>query len=104
MNFPDNDSFKGLQKYIWQMNVERGFDTENADKKLVMLMEETGELARAVRKAVGLKFTDTTRVTDLKEELADVQIVLMGLSSLLGIDLFDAVTEKEQKNRERTWK
>ena len=104
MNFPDNDSFKGLQKYIWQMNVERGLDTENADKKLVMLMEETGELARAVRKAVGLKFTDTTRVTDLKEELADVQIVLMGLSSLLGIDLFDAVTEKEQKNRERTWK
>lgn len=85
------------------MNIDRGFNTEDASKKLVMLMEEVGELAKAVRKTVGLKFTDTTKTTELKEELGDVQIVLLGLASLLDIDIFDAVIEKEKKNRTRTW-
>lgn len=85
------------------MNIERQFNTEDAGKKLVMLMEEVGELAKAVRKTIGLKFTDTTKITELREELGDVQIVLLGLASLLDIDMFDAVVEKEKKNRKRTW-
>ena len=85
------------------MNIERQFNTEDAGKKLVMLMEEVGELAKAVRKTIGLKFTDTTKITEVREELGDVQIVLLGLASLLDIDMFDAVVEKEKKNRKRTW-
>ncbi len=104
MDLPSSDSLKKLQAYIWQMNVERGFNTEDPSKKLVMLMEEVGELAKAVRKEAGLKFTDTTRLKDLEEELADVQIVLLGLSSMLDIDMFDAVLAKEAKNRKRVWK
>ena len=100
---PQDDSLRKLQAYIWQKNIERNFNTKDASKKLVMLMEEVGELAKAVRKDVGLKFTKTTKVTDIREELADVQIVLLGLASLLNVDMFDAVTEKEAKNRKRTW-
>lgn len=103
MQIPETDSLRDLQKYIWQMNVDRGFNTEDPSKKLVMLMEEMGELAKAVRKVAGMKFTDSTKQTDLEEELADVQIVLLGLSSLLNVDMFDAVAAKEQKNRKRTW-
>lgn len=79
------------------MNVERKFDTEDSSKKMVMLMEEVGELAKAIRKRIGLKFTNTTKQADLKEELTDVQIVLLGLASMLNIDLFDAVAEKESQ-------
>jgi NTP pyrophosphatase (non-canonical NTP hydrolase) len=100
---PTTDSLRNLQDYIWKMNVERGFNTEDASKKLVMLMEEVGELAKAVRKTAGLKFTETTKRTELKEELADVQIVLLGLASLTGFDMYEAVIEKESKNRTRTW-
>ena len=100
---PDNDSMTELQKYIWQMNIERGFNLEDPAKKMVMLMEEVGELAKAVRKQVGLKFTDTTKRTEVAEELADVQIVLLGLASLMNEDMFDAVVAKERKNRERSW-
>lgn len=103
-NLPKDDSLRKLQQYIWQMNIDRGFNTEDPSKKLVMLMEEVGELAKAVRKTVGLKFTDTTKQTELAEELADVQIVLLGLASLVDIDMFDAVLAKERKNRKRTWK
>lgn len=100
---PNDDSLKKLQSYIWQMNIEREFNTEDASKKLVMLMEEVGELAKAVRQTAGLKFTKTTKRTELTEELADVQIVLLGLASLLKVDMFDAIIEKEKKNRKRKW-
>ncbi|MBX9906952.1 nucleotide pyrophosphohydrolase [Patescibacteria group bacterium] len=103
MEIPKDDSLRKLQEYIWQMNIERKFNTEDPSKKLVMLMEEVGELSKAVRKSVGMKFAETTKVTDIEEELADVQIILLGLASLLNIDMFDAVVKKEEKNRERTW-
>jgi len=101
---PESDSLNELQQYIWQMNIDRGFSTDNASKKMVMLVEEIGELAKAIRKITGLKFTDTTKRTELKEELADVQIVLLGLSSLLDVNMFEALIEKETKNAKRDWK
>lgn len=85
------------------MNHERKFNIDDPSKKLVMLIEEVGELAKAIRKTVGLKFTETTRTTELEEEIADVQIVLLGLASMLGIDMFDAVSKKEEQNHKRTW-
>lgn len=69
-----------------------------------MLMEEVGELAKATRKVAGLKFANTTTQTNIREELADVQIVLLGLASILNADLFDAVVEKVDKNSKRVWK
>jgi len=86
------------------MNKQRGFNLTDPSKKLVMLLEEAGELAKATRKIAGLKFTDTTAQTNVREELADVQIVLLGLASMLDIDMFEAVQEKEGKNRTRDWK
>ncbi len=100
----EHDSLRTLQQYVWQMNKDRGFNITDPSKKLVVLMEEVGELAKATRKIAGLKFTDTTSQTNIKEELADVQIVLLGLASMLDVDMLDAVREKEKKNRERVWK
>lgn len=96
-------SLRDLQEYVWQMNIERGFSNEDASKKLVMLIEEVGELAKAVRQKAGMKFTNTTKQTELAEELADVQIILLGLASLTGVDMCQAVAQKEAKNRQRTW-
>lgn len=99
-----NDSLKKLQAYIWHWNKEQGFNITDPSKKLVMLMEEVGELAKATRKVAGLKFTDTTTQTNIRDELADVQIVLLGLAGILDVDLFDAVVEKVDKNSKRVWK
>jgi NTP pyrophosphatase (non-canonical NTP hydrolase) len=99
----NSESLRDLQNHIWQMNIQRGFNTEDSSKKLVMLVEEVGELAKAIRKDIGLKFTDTTEQKDIKEELADVQIVLLGLASLMKVDMLDAVRAKEKKNQLRTW-
>jgi NTP pyrophosphatase (non-canonical NTP hydrolase) len=103
MKLSENASLREVQDYVWQANKDRGFNLTDPSKKLVMLVEEVGELAKAVRKAAGLKFTSSTRTTDLSEELADVQIVLLGLSSMLKIDMCEAVIAKERKNRKRRW-
>lgn len=97
-------TLKELQKYVWRMNQERGFAIDDPSQKMVMLVEEIGELAKAIRKKVGLKFSATTKQTEIEEELADVQIVLLGLASLLDVDMTAAVAAKEVKNRTRTWK
>ena len=101
---PKNDSLSELQSYIQTMNIERGFNAEDPSKKLVLLVEEIGELARAIREVAGIKFTETTHTTNLKEELGDVQIVLLGLANILKIDMLEAVRDRELKNSKRTWK
>ena len=101
---PDDITVKELQKYIWQMNIDRGFNTENPSEKMVLLIEEVGELAKAIRQVIGLKCDDETKRTELSHELADVQIVLLGLASMLDIDMVEAVREKEERNQKRKWK
>jgi len=100
----ENMTLKEMQKYVRQMTADRGFDHENISNKLVLFMEEVGELAKAVRKEAGMKFSETTRRTELEEELADVQIVLLDIANTLGIDMRTAVAAKEIKNHKRTWK
>ena len=39
----------------------------------------------------------------MSEELGDVQIFLIQLSDILGIDLYQATREKIKTNRRRTW-
>jgi NTP pyrophosphatase (non-canonical NTP hydrolase) len=99
---PTTDSLKDLQEYIWQMHLDRGFSDDPA-KKMLMLTEEVGELAKAVRQEAGMGFTETTKRTETAEELADVLIVLLSLSSLLGVDIHQAALDKEGKNRKRVW-
>lgn len=103
MDISETDSLRKIQEYIWQKNKERGFSGEAPEKKLIMLMEESGELAKAIRQTIGMGFSKDTKMTDIKEELADVQIILLGLASTLDIDMLDAMPEKEKKNSKRTW-
>lgn len=98
------ESLQDIQKYIWQMNIDRGFSGNTPEQKMLLLTEEFGELAKAIRKIVGIGFDETTTTTEVKEELADVQILLLGLASTLNIDMTEAIRLKEEKNRKRSWK
>jgi NTP pyrophosphatase (non-canonical NTP hydrolase) len=93
-----------LQDYVRQFATERGFDDESVEQKFVLLVEEVGELAKAIRTTAGVKFADDTRRTTLKEELADVQLLLLNIANTLAIDMSRALEEKEVKNRKRLWK
>ena len=93
-----------LQQYIHDMVVRRGFDKETPRDVLLLMVEEVGELAKAVRKYSGLKSDEERkgRYPALEGELADVFIYLLDLANLLDISLFRALHEKEQENEKRS--
>jgi NTP pyrophosphatase (non-canonical NTP hydrolase) len=89
-----------LQAYYGRAAQRRGWAGESPIESMVLLTEEIGELARAVREHTGLK-RRTTVPTDPSEELADVQLYVVHLANVLGVDLADAVSRKELENARR---
>ena len=94
-----------LQQYVRDMVAERGFDkNEDIAKKFMLLIEEVGEFAKAVRATGVLHMADDSAQTNVQLEAADVFIVLLGVCNLLGIDLEAAFRTKEAINKTRTWR
>ena len=101
----ERSSVVALQHYIHDMVMRRGFDKETPRDALLLFVEEVGELAKAMRKYLGLK-TDQDkqeRYTKLEHELADVLIYLLDIANLLDISLFSAFRDKEVENEKRIW-
>lgn len=94
-----------LQEYMQTMIKMRGFVQETSSDDMLLLVEEVGELAKALRKEVGLK-VDMQKMgnySKVSHEIADVFIMLLVLANRCNINVFDALQEKEQKNSRRTW-
>jgi NTP pyrophosphatase (non-canonical NTP hydrolase) len=99
-----NPTLKDFQAYVAQLIEERGFDPKDIPRRFMMLLEESGEFAKAARKAAGGKFAGDTSRKEVAEEAADVFIILLGLCNMLDIDLEQAFRDKEERNKQRTWK
>lgn len=105
LQFPDQPTLKDLQKYVNDMCVERGFDSNTTLEKFLLFTEEVGELAKAIRKASGMHVEGTIPVDHffLEEEFADVAMYLMDLANGFDIDIETAIRKKEEVNATRTW-
>ena len=98
-------SLKEMQQYIGEMIQVRGFADETLKDLMILLTEETGELAKEVRKLSNMKTDITNKTTgNIEGELADILIYLLSISVHLNIDLFESFKAKELKNTQRTWK
>ena len=95
------EPLKALQTYYHRAALARGWDTEGAAESMLLLTEEVGELARSVRRYVGLTRHGADDSENAAEELADVQLYVVHLANVLGVDLSSAVTAKEAKNMRR---
>ncbi len=105
LHLKENPTLADLQQYVRELVTERGFDKDkDIAKKFMMLTEEVGEFAKASRKAAGLHFADDSLQSDAALEAADVLIVLLGICNLMGIDLEQAFRDKEEINKQRTWR
>ncbi|GAA1115658.1 MazG nucleotide pyrophosphohydrolase domain-containing protein [Nocardiopsis metallicus] len=92
-----------IQDYVAKMEVERGFSDSTLVEQTLKLAEETGEVCKAVRKQAALSVDPTSTVGGLGEELADVLIYLAAIANRSGIDLSQALRDKEAVNENRTW-
>lgn len=90
-----------LQRYYERVSERRGWSSETPQDTLLLLTEELGELARAVRKSTGIRRDGAYPATAIEQELADVQLYLVHLANSLGVDIADAVTAKEADNARR---
>lgn len=96
-----------IQEYINQVIELRGFANQKVQDKMLLLLEETGELAKAIRKTLPETPIDYDKIenyTDIEEEIADVFIVLVSICNRLNINLYEALRNKEEKNAKREWK
>ncbi len=96
-------TIKEIQEYFEKIFLERGFENQNPEQQMLLLTEEVGELAKAIRKEHSTLHLHKKELINIKEEIADVLIVLIALCNELSIDLFDALNEKEKINKNRKW-
>ena len=103
----EKNTLNEIQNYIKEVIKIRGFSEQKVQDKMLLLLEETGELAKAIRKTIQEASVDYERIenyTDIEEEVADVFIVLVSICNRLNINLYDAIIKKEEKNIKRQWK
>ena len=92
------------QAFIRKRTVERGFDNETFQDEFMLMVEEVGELAKAMRPLHGVKTATDSAKLELAHEAADVFWLLSCVCNSLDIDLESAIRSKEEKNNKRTWK
>ena len=105
-NIDRTSNLDEIQEYIRSVISIRGFEKEEIEKKMLLLLEEAGELAKAIRKDYSDMAVDNTKLnhySNIESEIADVFIVLTCICNKLNINLFDAVYNKEKENVKRNW-
>ena len=102
----DKSSINEIQSYIKKVMEVRGFNKEKSSDKILLLVEEVGELAKAIRKnerKLGIDKTKEYNYSSIESEIADVFIVLLSICDILNMDLLKVFLEKEEENIKRTW-
>ncbi|MBE7498988.1 MAG: hypothetical protein HS113_01495 [Verrucomicrobiales bacterium] len=95
---PPPPAVKTFQNYYRRVALERGYSNENAKDCLLLMLEEFGELARALRKRMHLVRHGKQIPNHESSELADVFIYVVHMANILKLDLSKAVQDKELLN------
>ena len=102
----DKSSINEIQSYIKKVMEVRGFNKEKSSDKILLLVEEVGELAKAIRKnerKLGIATSKEYNYSSIESEIADVFIVLLSICDILNMDLLKVFLDKEEENIKRTW-
>lgn len=98
-------TIKHLQEYVGEKIKERDFEDETLRERLILLMEEVGELARASRQVSAMNVdAKSGRKNTVGEEITDVLNMLFAVGIELGIDIEKEFYKKEAKVDKRFYK
>jgi len=95
---PPPPAVRSFQHYYRRVALQRGYSKENVKDCLLLMVEEFGELAKALRKRVHLVRHGKKIENQEALELADVFIYVVHMANILKIDLSKVVQEKELLN------
>lgn len=96
-------ALNAYQQYVREVMSGRGFDDELISQKFMLLLEESGEFAKAARQKANLAQAADAVVEDLNDAAADVFAILLDICNHLNLDLEQAFIAREHKNQTRTW-
>lgn len=102
----EKNSLREVQNYVNQINEIRGFNSQEITKTMLLLTEEIGELAKAIRKEatdMSIDINKQYNYDTIESEVSDVFYVLSCVCNKLDIDIFSALKSKEIKNIYRTY-
>ena len=102
----ESNTLPEIQNYIKEVIKIRGFDEQEIEKTMLLLLEEVGELAKSIRKNAIDMNIDKNKLNhydSIESEVADVFIVLNSVCNKLNIDLYKALKDKEEENIKRKW-
>ncbi len=102
----ENPTLADIQQYVIDMEKERGFSHVGIVEQSLLLVEEIGELCKVIRKHHTAMGVDVNKQYDFDAagEIADVLIMLTAVANRLDIDIEKAFRDKEEQNKQRTWK
>lgn len=103
----EKNTLQEVQEYIKEVITIRGFANQEIEKTMLLLLEEVGELAKAIRKTATNMGIDNNKINHydtIESEVADVFIVLNSVCNKLNIDLYQSLKDKEKENINRIWK
>lgn len=92
-----------LQTYIKEVCRERDWDKRPVLEKMLLLTEEVGEVARALRQELGIAMEPREQREHLAHELVDVFNYVLDIANEYDIDMEAAFRSKWDKNATRTW-
>lgn len=106
-NLPQTNDLNEFQNYIKELCIERGWDKNSPSQLFLLLTEEIGEVAKAIRNHTSLhtqkiQNKDKTKA-ELASELADVLNYVLDISNHFEIDLAQAFRDKNTENENREW-
>lgn len=87
-------------KYLQELLNKIDHKNNAVDKYFMKLIEETGELAKVLRKNIRLKDTGNIKHT-VEEELYDILYYVICIANILNIDLEECMYLKEQINSKK---
>ena len=101
----ENPTLTDIQQYVRDLEAERGFAEHSIVDQSLLLIEEIGELCKVVRKHHTTMGIDVGKKYDFDAagEVADVLIMLNAVANRLGVDVEQALRDKEEQNKQRVW-
>ena len=103
LSIKENPTLADIQDYVRKLEEERGFTDVTLVQSCLMLGEEVGELFKAIRKAEKMRVDGNSKIGSVDEEIADIIIFLSAIANRLNIDMEQALRDKEEINKTRSW-
>jgi len=91
-----------LQKEIFKNKVNKGFNTLDVGKEIILMIEELGELAKAYKNSNKKSAREISNKEEITDAIGDLMVYCLGLCEMLGVSSEEITRQIVENNKTRT--